>query len=141
MSGKKKQVDLKNTLKIRSKKMLKTELAIVQITTDSKKFLNEKKAINHQISLLTKSNNERRQMENNQKIANLICQILQEENWGIYFRNEPIKSLPMKDVDTVLYKVNSVKKDQLNDAIVNKLTKEVFKWENHQEQSQTEEEL
>lgn len=80
-------------------------------------------------------------MEDNQKIANLICQILQEENWGIYFRNEPIKSLPMKDVDTVLYKVNSVKKDQLNDAIVNKLTKEVFKWENHQRQNQTEDEL
>ena len=75
------------------------------------------------------------------KIAEIVCQILKEKQWGIFFKNEPIQALPVQD-NTTLYKVNEVKGDELFDAIGHKMER-ITEWQNHQaesEQSQTENE-
>ena len=49
-------------------------------------------------------------------IKNLIRNVLEKNDWGIYFKAEPITSLPVQD-NSKIYKVNDVSIDRLADAI------------------------
>ena len=142
MNGKTKRKGLKNTYVKKLKSLLKTELAIVYLTSDDTKFLDEYKAVIHESSIEeTKTTNRRwKQMKIN--IAELVSEVLKEKQWGIFFKNEPIQALPVQD-NTTLYKVNEVKSDELFDAIGHKMER-ITEWQNHQaenEQNQTENEL
>ena len=77
------------------------------------------------------------------KIAEIVCQILKEKQWGIFFKNEPMQSLPVQD-NTSLYKINEVRDDELIDAIKQAMEERLNEWQNHQaeeKQNQTDEEL
>jgi len=67
------------------------------------------------------------------KIAEIVCEILKEKQWGIFFKNEPMQSLPVQD-NTALYKINEVKKDELIDAIEQAIEERMTEWQNHQAQ-------
>ena len=67
------------------------------------------------------------------KIAEIVCEILKEKQWGIFFKNEPMQSLPVQD-NTALYKINEVKKDELVDAIEQAIEERMTEWQNHQAQ-------
>ena len=98
------------------KKMIKTELETVYLTTDDKKFLTINDAIEHQ-GILEK--HKEKKMEEIQMIVdvkNLIKEVLEKNDWGIYFRAEPISSLPVQD-NSKIYKVNDVSADRFMDAI------------------------
>ena len=49
-------------------------------------------------------------------IKNLIRKVLEQNDWGIYFKAEPITSLPVQD-NSKIYKVNDVSVDRLSDAV------------------------
>ena len=100
----------------KEKKMLKTELAIIYLSQDDKKFLNIDDAVGHQ-GILEK--HKEKKMEEIQMIVdvkNLIKEVLEKNDWGIYFRAEPISSLPVQD-NSKIYKVNDVSADRFMDAI------------------------
>jgi len=127
-----------NTLIKRLKNSLKTELAIVYLASDDTKFLDEYKAVIHENYLKEKKTTDRRWKQMKTKIAELVCEILKEKQWGIFFKNEPVQALPVQD-NTTLYKVNEVKYDELLDAIEHKMERTV-EWQNYQakeEESQT----
>ena len=65
------------------------------------------------------------------KIAEIVCQILKEKQWGIFFKNEPMQSLPIQD-NTSLYKINEVKDDELIDAIKLAMEERMNEWQNNQ---------
>ena len=65
------------------------------------------------------------------RIAEIVCEILKEKQWGIFFKNEPMQSLPVQD-NTALYKINEVKKDELVDAIEQAIEERITEWQNHQ---------
>jgi len=65
------------------------------------------------------------------KIAEIVCQILKEKQWGIFFKNEPMQSLPVQD-NTSLYKINEVSDDRLIDAIKLAMEERLNEWQNHQ---------
>ena len=133
MIGKKKSLNFKN-MSIRSlKSYLKTELTIVYLTSDGKQFLNEYKAIIHECGLKCEQEKNRRWNQMKTKIAELVCQIIKEKQWGIFFKNEPMQSLPVQD-NTALYKINEVKKDELVDAIEQAIEERMTEWQNHQAQ-------
>ena len=124
------------------KNSLKTELARVYLTSDDTKFLNEYQAVIHESSLSEKQTTDRRWKEMKTKIAELVCEILKEKQWGIFFKNEPIQALPAQD-NTTLYKVNEVRDDELLDAIEYSMEERINEWQNHQaerEENQTEQE-
>ena len=54
------------------------------------------------------------------KIAELVCDIIKEKQWGIFFKHEPMKALPVQD-NTSLYKINEVNNDELMDAVMQAL--------------------
>ncbi len=76
------------------------------------------------------------------KIAELVCEVIREKQWGIFFKHEPMKALPVQD-SASLYKINEVKHDDLVDAIEQALERKAGQWEKPKanlEQNQTERE-
>jgi hypothetical protein len=116
MNTKKKKKTLLNTLMKNSRKMLKTELAIVYVTTSNKKFLREKEAIREEIKQEEIRQVERNERDRIMKINELILKVLRDNDCGIFFKGEPIQMLPVQDGIT-MYKVNEVESDRLFDAI------------------------
>ena len=66
-------------------------------------------------------------------IVELMMQILRSENWGVFYKNQPIQPLEMQD-GNALYKVNQVDEDQIRDTIEQALTKDK-PWESSQTNS------
>ena len=64
------------------------------------------------------------------KIAELVCKVIKEKQWGIFFKNEPIQALPVQD-NTTLYKVNEVRDDELLYAIECAMER-TSEWQSHQ---------
>ena len=126
-------------------KLIKTELAIVQVTTDSKRFLNKYEALIHEAGLEEKRNKHRSWENMKQELVNIVLEVLKKNRWGIYFQNEPMQSLPMKDSLSTLYKVNQVEVDEFEEAIMMQSDKESERknecQENQAKDSQTDNEL
>ena len=104
----------------KEKKMLKTELAIVYLTTNNKKFLNIEDAIKHQGMLNENKEKEMEEMQMTIDIKNLVLEVFKENDWGVYFKGEPITSLPVQD-NSKIYKVNSVSLDRFFDLLDDKI--------------------
>ena len=68
-------------------------------------------------------------------IAELLCEVLKEKQWGIFFKHEPVQALPVQN-NTVLYKVNEVKEDELvheiKKAINNRINERTEEWQGNQ---------
>jgi len=62
------------------------------------------------------------------KIAELVCDIIKEKQWGIFFKHEPMKALPVQD-ETSLYKINEVNRDELMDAVMQALEERMSGWQ------------
>ena len=60
-------------------------------------------------------------------IVELIMQVLKSENWGVFYKNQPIQPLEMQD-GNALYKVNQVDECEIESVIEQTLTK----WETSQ---------
>lgn len=104
----------------KEKNLIKTELSIVYLTTNDKKFLNIEDAIKYQ-GILNK--NKEKEMEGVQMtidIKNLVLEVFKENDWGVYFKGEPITSLPVQD-NSKIYKVNSVSLDRFFDLLDDKI--------------------
>ena len=69
------------------------------------------------------------------ELTELVCKILEEKQWGIFFKNEPMQALPVQD-NTTLYKINEVKKEELvtaiDEAVEKNMTERVTEWRKHQ---------
>ena len=50
-----------------------------------------------------------------------IMQVLKSENWGVYYKNQPISPLEIKDGDS-LYKVNRVDEADIEETLIKALT-------------------
>ena len=62
------------------------------------------------------------------KIAELVSEILKEKQWGIFFKNEPIQALPVKD-STTIFRVNEVKDEEITAAILSRINERMNTWE------------
>ena len=66
-----------------------------------------------------------RKLQKKQRIMDtveLIMQVLKSENWGVYYKNQPIQPLEMQD-GNALYKVNEVDECDVEAIITQALTK------------------
>ena len=122
-------------------KSIKTELRIVNLTSDGLNFLDIDKAIIHESELEEKRIEIRRWEKMKDNIAEVVLKILQKNRWGIYFKTEPMQTLPVKDSSATLFKVNEVKEESLVDAIKTQIelttqTKE-FEWQANQTKNQS----
>ena len=72
-----------------------------------------------------------KQKEKVMDIVELIMQVLKSENWGVYYKNQPIQPLEMQD-GNALYKVNQVDECDIEEALVKSLTEKDKTWESSQ---------
>ena len=79
-------------------KLIKTELTITYLTTDDKRFIDENQAIIHESELEEKRKQDRRLEKMIVDIAEVMLEILQKERWGIFFKSEPMQTLPVKEL-------------------------------------------
>ena len=66
-----------------------------------------------------------RKLEERQRIMDiveLLMQVLKSENWGVYYKNQPIQPLEMQD-GNALYKVNQVDESEIETVLETALTK------------------
>ena len=126
---------------IKLKEKIKTELQIVQLTSDDKIFLDVNQAIIHQSELEEIRTKNRRWKEMKLDIVAIVLEILEKNRWGIYFKTEPMQKLPTVDSSSTLYKVNEVSKEQLSESIKNQIEihtqEKESEWENHQAKNQS----
>ena len=139
MSGEMKRKSLKNTYIKKLKSYLKTELTTAYLTSDDKKFIDEYKAVIHEDSLEDERKKERRWKEMITNLTELVCKVLEEKKWGIFFKNEPMQALPVQDSAT-LYKVNEVKREELVSCLEHAINERVDQWPEEKE-NQTDNEL
>ena len=131
MSGKKIQNVFQSSYVTKLKSWIKTELVTIYLTSDRKQFLNEYEALIHECELEENRKKDRRWETMKSNIAELVCKVLKNKKWGIFFKNEPMQSLPVQD-STTIFKVNEVKEDELINAIKEAVEERVSEWQNHQ---------
>ena len=112
---------------------IRKELETVFVISDGRKFLKYIDALYSQSEIEKgigiKLSKQRKVM----KIVELIMDVLKGENWGVYYKNQPIQSLAMQDGDPH-YKINQVDDEDIEQAIANKLT-EGESWKHSQTNS------
>ena len=100
---------------------IKKELDTVFIASDGRKFLKYIDAFYAQSGLEKgieiKLSKQKRVMD----IVELIMNVLRSENWGVYYKNQPMQPLEMQDGNP-LYKINQVDDGDVEQAITNRLT-------------------
>jgi len=139
MNGKKIQNPFQSSYVTRLKSWIKTELRTIYLTSDKKQYLDEYEALIHESALEENRKMNRRWEEMKTNIAELVCEVLKKKQWGIFFKNEPVQSLPVQD-STTLYKVNEVKEDELVCAIKETIEERVNEWQHQTSQNQTDSE-
>ena len=139
MNGKKIQNPFQSLYVTKLKSWIRTELVTLYLTSDNKQYLNEYEALLHESALEDNRKMNRRWEEMKTNIAELVCEVLKRKQWGIFFKNEPVQSLPVQD-STTLYKVNEVKEDELVYAIKDAIEERVNEWQHQTGQNQTDNE-
>ena len=110
--------NFKNSLKKNLKSYLKHELDRIWITSDEKKFLRIDDALKHEETLEKKRAIIQKEEDKVTEIHKLFLKVLNSNNWGLYFKGEPISRIPTND-DSMVYKVNEVKFERLIEEIQN----------------------
>jgi len=100
--------------------MLKHELERVWITSDEKKFLCIDDALNHEENQEDKRAIIQKEENKVTNINETFLRVLNRNNWGLYFKGEPITLIPTSD-DSMVYKVNEVKFDRLIEELKKEL--------------------
>ncbi len=90
----------------------------VFVKTNNKKFLSLNEALKCELELEKKRLIIKKKEKLIMKIYELLSKILTDNEWGIFFRGEPIEGFPTQDGMRV-YRVNEVSADKLFDAIEN----------------------
>ena len=116
---------------------IKRELDTVYIDSGGTRHLDYAKALcaEAQISMA-----EERKLQKKQRIMNiveLLMQVLKSENWGVFYKNQPIQPLETQD-GNALYRVNQVDESEVGKAIETALEIELTKgnpWESSQTDS------
>ena len=103
---------------------MKTELAIVRVTTDNKKFLDKYQAFLHEAKIVEKEKQDRSWEKMKQNITDMVLEVLQKNRWGIYFKSEPMQVLPVQESESTLFKVNEVDLDEFEQAVKTQIDKE-----------------
>ncbi len=90
------------------KSKLKTEIETIYLTSDDKKFININKALRHEIMIELEVEKKRRKNKMTDDQIKSVVEVLSRNDWGVFFKGEPITALPVQD-GTKVYKVNEVK--------------------------------
>ena len=100
---------------------IRSELDTVYITSDGRKFLKYVDALYSQSEIdkgiEIKLSKQARIMD----IVKIVMDVLKQENWGIYYKAQPMQTLELQD-EAPLYRINQVDDEDIEKALINTLT-------------------
>ena len=102
---------------------LQKELETVYIDSSGKKYLDYMDALCAEPQIQQCREAKLIQKQRIMDIVELIMQVLKSENWGVFYKNQPIQPLEMQDGNS-LYKVNQVDEVEVETTIEKALTKD-----------------
>ena len=109
---------------------LKNELETVYIDSSGKKHLDYMEALCAETQIQMCRESKLQQKQKIMDIIELVMQVLKSENWGVFYKNQPIQPLETQD-GNALYRVNQVDECEIETRIEQALTK----WESSQNDS------
>ena len=112
---------------------LQKELETVYIDSGGNKHLDYMEALCAESQIQQCRQAKLKQKQRIIDIVELMMQVLKSENWGVFYKNQPIQPLEMQD-GNALYKVNQVDEIEIETAIEKALTKDK-PWESSQTNS------
>ncbi len=101
---------------------IQKELDTVYIDSHGKKYLDYAKALYSESQIQQCIESKLHKKKRIMDIVELIMQVLKSENWGVFYKNQPIQPLEMLDGNS-LYKVNQVDEGSIEEALEKSLTK------------------
>ena len=101
---------------------IRKELDSVYIVSDGRRFLKHIDALYAESELQAGIKNKLSKKKEIMDTVELIMRILESQNWGIYYRNQPIQPLETQD-GSALYKINQVDDSEIEKVIIQSLTK------------------
>ena len=101
---------------------IKKELDTVYIDSSGTKHLDYIRAMCAETQINAVRDRKLQQKQRIMDIVELIMQALKSENWGVFYRNQPIQPLELQD-GNALYKVNQVDESEIERIIQEALTK------------------
>ena len=113
---------------------LQKELETVYIDSGGKKHLDHMEALCAETQIQQCRQAKLQQKQRIMDIVELIMQVLKSENWGVFYKNQPIQPLEMQD-GNALYKVNQVDEVEIETAMDKALTNKDKPWESSQTNS------
>ena len=111
------------SLKDNSDLKLKSELEFVYIDSSGKRHLKEMDALCAEAQIQLSRDSKLQIKKRIMDIIELVMKVLKSENWGVYYKNQPIQPLEMQDGNS-LYKVNQVDECDIETALEQSLTKD-----------------
>ena len=112
---------------------IKKELDVVYIDSGGTRHLDYKKALCAEAQIEMCKERKLQEKKRTMDIVELVMRVLKSENWGIFYKNQPIQPLELQNGDA-LYKVNQVDDSEIEIRINEVLTKG-NPWENLQTNS------
>ena len=100
---------------------LKSELDTVYIDSSGTRYLDYMQALCAESQIQQCVERKLKQKQRIMDIVELVMQILKSENWGVFYKNQPIQPLEMQDGNS-LYKVNQVDECDIETVITQALT-------------------
>jgi hypothetical protein len=101
---------------------IKKELDTVYIDSSGTRHLDYIRAMCAETQINAVRDRKLQQKQRIMDIVELIMQALKSENWGVFYRNQPIQPLELQD-GNALYKVNQVDESEIERIIQEALTK------------------
>jgi hypothetical protein len=101
---------------------IKKELDVVYIDSGGKRHLDYMKALCAEAQIQICIDRKLQIKQGIMDIVELIMQVLKDENWGVFYKNQPIQPLELQDGNS-LYQVNQVDEIDIETAIDTALTK------------------
>ena len=99
---------------------IRTELETIYITSSGNKYIKEMDAICAEAQIQQAKESKTRRKEKLMGIIETILKVLLVENWGIYYKNSPMRSLTTQEGGT-LYEINTVDADEVERVLLKKL--------------------
>jgi len=109
-------------LKINNDLKVKKELDTVYIDSGGTKHLDYMKALCAESQIQQCKERKLKEKQGIMDIIELIMRVLKDENWGMFYKNQPIRNLETQDGGT-LYEVNQVDECEMETIMHKTLTK------------------
>ena len=113
---------------------IQRELDTVYIDSGGTRHLKYEKALCAEAQIQAGRDRKLQQKQRIMDITELIMKVLKDENWGVFYKNQPIQPLEMQDGNS-LYKVNQVDECDVETVITQALTRG-NRWEESSRKSQ-----